>query len=125
MDCQDLASIDISLRRYSGGIEIRNFSDAGNNMSIDLSSGNIILDSTCSAGTIVCRGVGTLTDNSTGTCTVVNTGLTQGYHLTETWQNQGMDPDNVLTITDTSISVGGKTLTIAQPDPDTTTVTSS
>ena len=78
IDCNDLAGLDVSIRRYAGGIEITNFSDAGGLMTIDLTSGNIILDSTCSAGTIVVRGVGTLTDSSGAGCTVVSTGLTSG-----------------------------------------------
>lgn len=63
----------LGMRNYSGGIKLINKSGA-DNVSIDLSSGNIILDSTVTNGIIVVRGVGTLIDNSTGT-TVNNDGL--------------------------------------------------
>ena len=41
----------------------------------------------------------------------------------EVWQLMGLDLSNPKTITDTSITVGGITLSIAQPNADTTTVT--
>lgn len=64
----------LAVRQYSGGIELRNKTGTGDT-SIDLVSGNIILDSTITGGTVVCRGVGSLTDNSTGTATVIKKGL--------------------------------------------------
>jgi hypothetical protein len=54
-----------SMRGYRGGITLRNKSNA-DAISIDLGSGQIILEATVTAGTIVCRGVGKLTDNSSG-----------------------------------------------------------
>ncbi len=65
---------DLLMRNYSGGIEIINKTGA-DNVSIDLTSGQVILDSTVTAGTIVVRGTGDLTDNSTGTATVTTSGL--------------------------------------------------
>lgn len=66
IDCDDIPNFDLSIRNYNGGIEIRNYSGSGNTMTVDLSSGHLVLDSTCTAGTIVLRGVGKLTDNSSG-----------------------------------------------------------
>ena len=43
----------------------------------------------------------------------------------EVWQLMGLDLTNPKTITDTSLTVGGITISIAQPDEDTTTVTRS
>jgi len=71
LDCNSTDK-DISIRHYSGGLEIRNFTQMS--ITIDLVSGNVILASSCTGGTIVLRGIGTLTDNSAGT-TVVSTGL--------------------------------------------------
>lgn len=62
------------LRAYNGGIEIRNMNDASNLASIDLQSGRVVLATSCTDGTIVIRGSGVLTNNSTGT-TVNDTGL--------------------------------------------------
>lgn len=61
----------LAIRNYNGGIEIRN-KTGPEAVSIDLNSGQIILANTVTNGTIVCRGVGKLTDNSPGTANVVN-----------------------------------------------------
>ena len=61
----------LGIRGYNGGIKIKN-KNGPDPTSIDLVSGQIILDSTVTNGTIVCRGVGKLTDNSTGS-TIVDT----------------------------------------------------
>jgi hypothetical protein len=60
----------LALRNYNGGIELRNKTGA-ESVSVDLNSGQIILDSTVTNGTIVLRGTGIVTDNSVG-ATVVN-----------------------------------------------------
>lgn len=56
---------------------------------------------------------------------VGTSGLTpeEAAALLEIKQRMGLDQANPLTITDNSISFGGVTITIAQPDPNTTTVT--
>lgn len=64
---------DLILRNWSGGVEIQNKTGA-DNASIDLVSGQIILDSTVTAGTFRVAGNGRLVDNSTGT-TINNDGL--------------------------------------------------
>jgi len=58
------AGRDFSMRNYNGGIQINN-KTGSDKVSIDLNSGKIVLDSTVTAGEIVIRGVGLLTDNST------------------------------------------------------------
>jgi len=51
----------LALRNYNGGITLRNKTGA-DKVSIDLNSGQAILEDTVSAGQIVCRGVGKLID---------------------------------------------------------------
>jgi hypothetical protein len=76
----------LSLRNYNGGIKLIN--KTGNDkVSIDMNSGHIILDSTVTNGDIVCRGIGKLTDNSTGTTNVLSDDLI----------NKGQIADAVLT----------------------------
>ena len=60
------ASCDIFLRNYSGGIKIENASQSINSASIDLTSGQIKLADTVTAGFFTCRGVGYITDDSSG-----------------------------------------------------------
>jgi len=109
-------NVDLGFRQYWGGITIQN-NTANNNISLDLGAGQIIIASTCTAGTIVCRGVGKLTDNSNG-ATVIDEmvattgGLTaaQSEKLTELWQIFGLDPVNPL-LTTTSTRTAGASVT--------------
>ena len=55
----------LALRNYNGGIKLQN-KTGPEDVSIDLNSGQIIIDSTVTNGDIVCRGIGKLTDNSVG-----------------------------------------------------------
>lgn len=66
----------LGIRGYNGGIELQNLT-SNEDVSIDLNSGQVVLDSTISNGTIVCRGIGKLTDNSTGSATVISDNLIQ------------------------------------------------
>lgn len=72
----------LALRNYNGGIEIRN-KDGYDAVSIDLNSGQILIDSTVTAGTIVVRGIGDLTDNSTGAAVVISDDLLRGETLNQ------------------------------------------
>lgn len=73
-DMQDIPQ-NLQFRDYSGGLEIRGCSDAGNNISIDLLSGNAIIAASCTEGTIVLRGVGTYTNNGGPNLNIVDSGL--------------------------------------------------
>lgn len=55
----------LSIRNYNGGITLTNKTGAYDAVSIDLNSGQIILDNTISAGTVLLRGVGIWTNKST------------------------------------------------------------
>ena len=66
----------LALRGYNGGIELHNKTGAAA-VTVDLSSGQVVLAATVTAGEIVVRGVGELTDNSVG-ASVDATGLIQG-----------------------------------------------
>jgi hypothetical protein len=61
---------DLIIRNYSGGLELQNSTTGFSNVSIDLNSGRVIFDSTISAGAFIVRGVGSVTDNSTGTASI-------------------------------------------------------
>ena len=71
----------LALRNYNGGIKLINKSGT-DSVSIDFNSGQIIIDNTVTAGTIVLRGVGTWTneDTYTGGATVVEQ-LLEGDYL--------------------------------------------
>lgn len=62
---------------WEGGLIIDNHTDAGSETAIDSRSGKIIINASCTAGTIVVRGIAELIDNSGAGCTVVSDGLLQ------------------------------------------------
>lgn len=74
IDFAGVSNTGASFRGYNGGLQINNFGQS-NNLSLDISTGNIILDSSCTGGTIVVRGLANLVDNSTSGCTVITSGL--------------------------------------------------
>ena len=65
----DLTSSSLALRNYSGGITLRN-KNGGQSVSLDISQGQVILESTVTNGLIEIRGIGKLTNNSAGTAVV-------------------------------------------------------
>ena len=73
LDCNNTTT-PVQLRNWSGGLDVKNFTVPGNSMSIDVAQGRIILEPSCSAGTIVIRGMAQVVDNSGAGCTVVREG---------------------------------------------------
>lgn len=67
LDCNNLPNLNISIRGYTGGLQIINFSGSNSAMSIDLLSGHAILDSSVTAPDLVIRGTGYVTNNSSVT----------------------------------------------------------
>jgi hypothetical protein len=63
---------DLVIRDYQGGIKLINHTSGSDNMSIDMSSGQVVVDSTITTGTITVRGIAKVTDNSTGTAVVTD-----------------------------------------------------
>jgi len=68
----------LSVRSYSGGVDLYNAEQSGDTATIELIAGQIILNSSCTDGFIDIRGVGYLTDNSSGT-TVKTTGFIDSF----------------------------------------------
>lgn len=57
---------DLNVVRWTGGLNITNKTGAMDAAVIDLTSGDVTLDASVTSGTVVVRGIGTLTDNSVG-----------------------------------------------------------
>ncbi len=64
IDLNGVASL--SLRAYSGGLDLRGSSAGGQNSSIEIVAGQVILDASNTAGTIAVRGWPNVIDNSAG-----------------------------------------------------------
>lgn len=114
----------LALRNYNGGIRLENKTGT-DAVSIDLNSGQVILDSAdvTGTGTIVVRGVGKLIDENGNainsgtwntTVSVINE-LVEGSNLKHLWQDRGFDADNVVTVDESAgtISVAGTVRTWA------------
>lgn len=86
---------DLLVRDYSGGLAIENCADANADVSIDVDSGRIIIDSTVTAGSITVRGIAEVTDNSTGTAVVSDQTITRNVVETRKLNGNKMITDPV------------------------------
>ncbi len=64
---------NLSVRGYSGGLTLTNKTGASDSVSMDFVSGHAKLESSCTAGDVVIRGIVKITDNSAG-CNVISYG---------------------------------------------------
>ena len=84
-----------AFRNYNGGIKVENVTDAID-VSMDMNSGQIVLDGTVTAGTFVLRGISKLTDNSGGTATVDSSDL-----INELIRTMQLDVTDIVAVTST------------------------
>ena len=56
------ANCDGEIRKYAGGFRLKNFNNPGRAISFDLISGHVVIDESCTEGTIVVRGGAKLTN---------------------------------------------------------------
>jgi hypothetical protein len=66
LDMTGTNGVECNIRNWSGGLQVDNCTGVNNQLSIDVVSGSIKLSSTVTEGDIVVRGIGLLTDESTG-----------------------------------------------------------
>lgn len=80
-------SASLAIRKYAGELLLKNKTNSSGTVSIDMNSGIITIDSSCTAGTITIRGVGQVIDNSNGS--IVDTlGLINPQNVAEaTWND--------------------------------------
>lgn len=79
-----IVNTNVNFRGYSGGIEIRNMSVAGSDLMSLEGHGQLVINASCSAGTVVIRGHFTVTDNAGGALTLSDAArfaLDQGLKL--------------------------------------------
>lgn len=134
IDCNgadDSSTTNIIVTEYSGWLRLEDLA-SGAFAQLNFTAAELYVDlTTCTNGTIVINGNcnvydqdGNDLDSGTynGSFIVMNKAI-HGEHLHEIWQKQGLDPGNPVTITDNQIAFDDKTIDIAQPDTNTTTVT--
>jgi len=120
----------LAIRNYNGGIKLIDFTGGGD-ASIDLNSGQVIVDSTCTSGTLIVRGNGKVVDSAgthmnsgtyNGALVLVNE-ANYGQHAHEIWRTMGLDVANPMTVTPTSRIAGDVSQTITGDGETTSTVT--
>ena len=119
------STAQLSIRGYSGGLTIKDCNNVADRVTVELHPGSLTFDSSCTNGIMVARGVGKFVDQTAGatvTDETVNQELVDDLEtkVLELWRIAGLDASNVASITDTSITVGGVTITIADNGTTTT-----
>lgn len=92
---------NLIIRDWEGGLEIINKTNPAGDVSIDLSSGRVVVGASNTAGTIYTRGVGEVQGTSGGT-TVVNT-MVFGGDVIEMHKRLGLNRNDPITDTDAGI----------------------
>lgn len=87
---------DLLIRDFHGGLTLQNHTAGEDAVSVDMSSGQLILDNTITAGTFTIRGVCKVIDNSGPGATIILEGI-DGTKVNETWRRLGLDPAAPLT----------------------------
>lgn len=111
VDCQS-AVLDVAFRGYFGGLEITNFDQAANNMSVDAEAIRLVLGATVSNGDIVVRGVGELEDNSVSPATVNSVGFVDAQEIEIIHQLQAGNVDISADNQTITVFVQGSTTTV-------------
>jgi archaellum component FlaC len=104
-DMHPTNTTNLSLRSYSGGVTILNCNNTEDNAIIELIAGRVVLQSTCTSGYIEIRGVGYLTDYSSGT-TIKTNGLV----------SQTLTSEDVAKLTGITSAIDGMTIAVESLD---------
>ena len=81
----------LALRNFAGGLKLTNYTGGGA-ISLDFASGRVIIDATCTGGTIGIRGIAEVTDNSAAGCTVSDQTVDGALHVI----NDGVKKSSIL-----------------------------
>ena len=64
IDFNNQVNVALAVRNYSGGMRITNHTAAGSSISIDMISGRVFIDASCTGGTYIIRGVAEVINES-------------------------------------------------------------
>jgi hypothetical protein len=102
----------LQIKNHSGDLNIINCDTVNSFANIELISGNIRLDSTCTDGTIILRGLGTLEDNSGVNIVMNRRGFLIPEKVEDIHQIHGLDAANPMVVSRTSRTAGNITQTL-------------
>jgi hypothetical protein len=103
----------VAVRNYNGGMTLKNKTGT-DACSIDINSGQIIVDSTVSNGTLILRGFAKLTDNSTPPAIVDSTYLLDASMMVELHALAGLKAGTPLQVTQTARTAGSISQSISE-----------
>ena len=105
----------LAMRSYNGGVELRNKTGT-DEVSIDLNSGQVILDSSfaVTAGDVVIRGTGKLLDSSTG-APVINE-LVSGLEIKDMYKRFDLNADSPQTYSNDGTTITNDDFTLTKVD---------
>lgn len=112
---------DLNVRNYSGGIRLEGL-DIGNSCSVDLDPGKVTIGASCVGGEVLVRGVGEITNISTGV-NIINSGLLNPNEVHDIFKIHGLEIQSPLIVTNVSRTAGNINQTIEQDGYVSTTVT--
>jgi len=98
----------VNIRNYNGDIKLIN-KTGPENISIDLNSGQVELDSTITNGTIVIRGIGKVIDNSSGTTVDLTNLINPPTIATSVWSEPTVNHETYGTFGAMLFSIAGLT----------------
>lgn len=128
---------NVNITEWYGKIRISGVNTANSSVILNVANGSVVIDSSCTNGTIMVTGNCVVDDQSGVGCTVTNYALdptdiqggglteTQNTRLQELWQLQGLDAANNLTVTKTARNVASIAQVISGDGQNTTTVSRS
>ena len=80
----------LAFRKYGGELSVINYT-GGQSSVMELSEGELVLDATCTTGAIIGRGIGEVTDNSTGAFIFLNQMLDKSGIVGAVWDELAAD----------------------------------
>lgn len=115
LDMNATGTCFVNMTGYNGKITVTNCNQPTDSLIINLNSGEVVIDSSCTAGTITITGVGVVVNNgssSVNNYAVAPTigGLTpeQSTQLLEIYRIFGLDPTKPLVVTNTTRTAGAE-----------------
>lgn len=95
-----------AVHNISGGVIVTNMDDAGDVLHLHFSQGELTIDSSCTAGTLLVTGDVEVIDNGAGVSVDVSA-ANQPAYTREVWQMHGLEEGNPMTVTPTSRQTQG------------------
>lgn len=96
IDFDSQPNADLAVRNWSGGLRVLNITSTQSDISIDMASGRLYVDSTCTTGSLIVRGVGEVIDQSGAGFTVIDETVNSAIDTSLSNTNDGVRKSSLL-----------------------------